>query len=82
MNVAGLSTKKQAEEVVETVFDNITRTLTKGENVSIAGFGIFRVDTRKARVGVSPKPPHEKIQIPSKRVAKFKPGQQLKDAVA
>ncbi len=81
MKIAGLDTKKQAQESVEAVFDAITKTLSRGEEVGITGFGTFRVAKRAARMGVNPKT-GEKIQIKAAIRPKFKAGKLLKDAVA
>ncbi|MBI4143089.1 HU family DNA-binding protein, partial [Candidatus Uhrbacteria bacterium] len=48
---------------------------------TITGFGTFLSKERKGRVGVNPRNPTEKIQIPSVRVPKFKAGKTLKDAL-
>ncbi|MEK7452758.1 MAG: HU family DNA-binding protein [Patescibacteria group bacterium] len=77
---AGLDTKKAAQEAVDAVFDTITATLSKKEEVSIAGFGAFKVVDRAARMGVNPKT-GEKIQIAAVTVPKFKAGKALKEAV-
>lgn len=81
MTAAGLETKKQAETVVDAIFDTITKSLTKGEEVAVAGFGTFRVAKRAARAGINPKT-GEKIQIAAKTAPKFKAAKALKDAVA
>lgn len=62
MEAAGIEVKKQGIAVVEAVFDIITKTLAKGEEVAITGFGTFKVAKRAARMGVNPKT-GEKIQI-------------------
>lgn len=80
MNTAGLQTKKQAEAAVEAVFDSIVKSLSKGEEVAIAGFGTFRAMKRAARMGINPKT-GEKIQIAAKTAPKFKAGKLLKEAV-
>jgi len=80
MNAAGLQTKKQAEAAVDGVFDTIVKSLSKGEEVAIAGFGTFRAMKRAARMGINPKT-GEKIQIPAKTAPKFKAGKLLKEAV-
>jgi DNA-binding protein HU-beta len=72
--------KKQAQEVVELVFDKIVEALKRGEEVAIAGFGSFRVMKRAGRSGVNPRT-GEKITIPPMNVPKFRPGKGLKDAV-
>ena len=81
MTAAGLETKKQSETAVEAVFDTIVKALAKGEEVSVAGFGTFKVAKRAARMGVNPKT-GAKIQIAAKTLPKFKAGKQFKEAVA
>ena len=56
-------------------------TLKSGGEVAFAGFGTFSAKKRAARVGVNPKKPTEKIQIPAMTVPKFKAGKALKDAL-
>lgn len=72
--------KKQTEECLDAVLDNITQALQKGDKVVFTGFGAFVVSDRKARQGVNPKT-GAKIQIPAMRVPKFRAGKALKDAV-
>lgn len=74
-------TKKAAGEVLEAVLEMITKSLKKGENVTITGFGTFRVSHRAARTGVNPRNPSEKIKIPAMKLPAFKAGKSLKDAV-
>lgn len=81
MKTAGLETKKQAEATVDSVFDAIVKSLGRGEEVAVAGFGTFRVSKRAARVGINPKT-GEKIQIPAKTAPKFRAGKLFKEAVA
>jgi DNA-binding protein HU-beta len=76
---AGL-TKAQAGEAVDAVFDAITGSLKKGEEVRLVGFGTFAVSQRKASVGRNPATGAE-IKIPASNQAKFKPGKGLKDAI-
>jgi DNA-binding protein HU-beta len=73
-------TKVQAEEIVEGILDAITTTLKKGEEVSIAGLGIFSVKTRAARTARNPKT-GEPVKVPATRVPKFRAAKALKDAV-
>ena len=77
---AGLDSKKQAHDVVNAVFEVITKTLSGGEDVAVTGFGTFRVRRRAARAGVNPQT-GEKIQIAAATVPKFTAGKGLKDAV-
>lgn len=80
MKAADIEVKKQAVNAVEAIFDIITKTLAKGEEVAITGFGTFKVAKRAARAGVNPKT-GEKIQIAATTVPKFKAGKLLKEAV-
>lgn len=80
MQAAGIETKKQAQQAVEAVFDAIVKTLSKGEEVAISGFGTFKVAKRAARMGVNPKT-GEKIQIKASTKPKFRAGKLLKEAV-
>ena len=80
-SVAGLDTKTQAEAAGDAVFDAITKSLASGEEVTLTGFGTFKVSRRAARQGVNPRT-GEKIQIGAKTVPKFTAGKSLKDAVA
>lgn len=80
MKAAGMEVKKQATAAVEAVFDTITKTLARGEEVAIAGFGTFRTAKRAARMGVNPKT-GEKIQIAASTKPKFRAGKVLKEAV-
>ncbi|MEK7613309.1 MAG: HU family DNA-binding protein [Patescibacteria group bacterium] len=73
-------TKTQAEEVVETLIDTIVGSLKKGDEVSVAGLGIFSTKMRPARQGRNPRT-GETIQVPAMRTPKFRPAKALKDAV-
>lgn len=75
-----LSTKKEAQEAVDCVFDTIKKTLKKNEAVQIVGFGSFKVNKRAARKGRNPQTGQE-IQIAARKVPKFVPGKALKDAI-
>lgn len=74
-------TKKAASDVLEAVLASITKTLKKGDTVTITGFGTFRVSKRAARTGVNPRNPSQKIKIPAMKLPAFKAGKGLKDAV-
>lgn len=71
---------KDADEVVNAVFDVIGDTLHNGNEVGIVGFGTFSVTDRAGRAGVNPKT-KEKIQIAPTRTPHFKSGKALKDLV-
>lgn len=72
--------KKDAAEALSTVIEEITKTLSKGGDVTLTGFGTFKVGKRAAREGRNPKT-GEKINIPAMKTPKFKAGKGLKDAV-
>lgn len=74
------STKVMAEEVVESIIEEITKTLKRGEEVSVAGLGIFSVKTRAARMARNPKT-GEQVKVAATRVPRFRPAKALKDAV-
>ncbi len=80
MKAAGLETKAQAHRLVEAVFDTIVKTMGRGEDVAITGFGTFRVAKRAARQGRNPKT-GETIQIAASVKPKFRAGKVLKEAV-
>ena len=73
--------KKDSEKAVNAAFDSITEALAAGEKVQLVGFVAFEVKERNARVGRNPKT-KETIEIPASRVASFKVGKALKDAVS
>ncbi len=76
-----LGSKKDAQAAVDAVFSTITKALKNKDTVTLIGFGTFRVDQRKARMGRNPKT-GEPIEIKAKKVPKFLPGKALKDSVA
>ncbi|HFC10601.1 hypothetical protein MNBD_CPR01-254 [hydrothermal vent metagenome] len=74
------STKADADRAVESVITSITNSLKEGEEVSIAGLGIFSAKVRPARMGRNPRT-GEAVQIQAMRVPKFRAAKALKDAV-
>ena len=74
------TTKVQAEQVVDKVFDSIVASLKKGDEVSIAGLGIFSVKARAAREARNPRT-GETVKVPAMNVPKFRAAKALKDAV-
>ncbi len=77
---AGLS-KAQANDALDALTDTVTKTLKKGDRVTLVGFGTFSTSDRAARTGRNPQT-GEPIKIKAKRVVKFKPGKELSDKVA
>lgn len=76
---SGLS-RSNATKAVESVFEAITGTLSKGDEVRLVGFGTFSVSKRKASIGRNPRT-REPMKIPASSQPKFKAGKGLKDAV-
>lgn len=73
-------TKVQAEQVVDAIFDAITSSLKKGDDVSVAGFGIFKAKMRAARTARNPRT-GDTVNVPAMRVPKFQAAKALKEAV-
>lgn len=72
--------KKQSVDFVESFFESIGKALKKGDQVTLVGFGTFKVVKRKARAGRNPatgKP----IKIAARKVPRFLAGKVLKDTV-
>lgn len=74
------STKADGERAVEAMIAFITDSLKKGDEVSIAGLGIFEAKTRAGRTGRNPRT-GATIQIKAMKVPKFRASKTLKDAV-
>jgi DNA-binding protein HU-beta len=73
--------KKEAAHAVEIIFDTITRTMSKGEDVMINDFGKFKKVDRKARMGRNPFT-GETIKIKASKKARFLPAKGLKDVIS
>ena len=73
-------TKKEANEVVATIFDEIAAKLKKGIDTDLSGFGKFTVKKRAARKGINPAT-GDKITIKASKVPAFKPAKALKELV-
>ncbi len=78
---AKTATKKEAQEIVDTVWDTIKSSLRNQEDVAISGFGTFKVKQTKARMGRNPKT-GEAIQIPAKKKVAFRVSKELKNLLA
>lgn len=77
---AGL-TKVDAKKALDVTLDAIAGALKDGDKVALLGFGNFAVAERPAREGINPAT-KEKIQIPAKKVIKFKAGAELAGSIA
>ena len=73
-------TRKEAEVIVEAIFDSIVRSLRGNDKIEIRGFGSFRTRERRGRVGRNPKT-GAKVEVPAKKIPFFKPSKELKDFV-
>ncbi|MDR1876512.1 MAG: HU family DNA-binding protein [Flavobacteriaceae bacterium] len=74
-------TKVAAKKALDSFLTNVTKSLKKGNKVTLVGFGTFSVSKRNAREGINPQT-KAKIKIPAKKVAKFKAGAELSSAVS
>ena len=72
--------KKQAEIIVNTVFQSIVEALRHDDKIELRGFGSFRVRKRRSRQGRNPKT-GDRVDVPAKRIPYFKPGKELKDLI-
>ncbi len=73
-------TKADAGKALDALLESVTEGLTGGDRIALVGFGSWTVEERKARTGRNPRT-GEEIQIPAKKVVKFKAGAGLTDAV-
>ena len=76
---SGLS-KADSKKALEAVVATVKEALVAGDKVALVGFGTFAVSERPAREGINPRS-KEKIKIAAKKVAKFKAGKELNDAL-
>jgi len=73
-------TKRTANDVLEAVLSQITKSLKKGENVTVTGFGTFRLSKRASRMGINPRT-RERMKIAAMKLPAFKAGKAFKEAV-
>ena len=73
--------KREAAQDVDAVLETITETLRRRDQINFTGFGKFMTSDRKARMGVNPRNPGEKVHIPAATVPKFTAGSSLKQTV-
>ncbi len=74
------TTKADAERAVDAIFECIEQAMKDGDQVSVAGFGIFEAKMRAAREARNPRT-GEPVQVPAMRVPKFRAAKALKDSV-
>ena len=75
----GLS-KTASDQVLNSILNAITGAVSAGDKVTLIGFGTFSVSARPAREGRNPQT-GDTIQIPARKIVKFKAGSKLSDAV-
>jgi len=73
-------TKRQAERTLDVLMDSVQEALSKGDSVTLVGFGTFSVISRAARKGRNPQTGRE-IFIPASKTPKFKPGKSLREGI-
>ena len=78
-NTLGIN-KREAKEIVELLFEEMSQALAKGEDIKLSGFGVFALRDKSARPGRNPKTGKEVI-IPPRRVVTFRSGEKLKTRV-
>ena len=76
-----ISTKKEAERLINGFFSTLEEILVNGDDLSIIGFGKFETTTKAARVCRNPKT-GEEVKVLEKKVVKFKVGKGLAEKVA
>ena len=76
-----VSTKKEAQAAVDCVIQTITKAMSKGDSVTLVGFGTFKPVKREARTGRNPQT-GAPIRISARKVPKFTPGKGLKEALS
>ncbi len=69
---------EEVEQVVDVFFEEISERLAEGGRVELRGFGAFSTRERQARTGRNPRT-GEKVEVPAKRVAYFKPGKEIRE---
>jgi nucleoid DNA-binding protein len=73
-------TKRQAEQVLDVLLEGIQTALSRGESVTVVGFGTFSVLARTSRKGRNPRTGQD-IMIPARKIPKFSAGKGLREAV-
>lgn len=73
--------QEDVQTVIQKSLDTITDALRDGEHIEFRDFGVFEVCTRKSRIGRNPNRPENVVQIPERKVVKFKAGKKMKKLV-
>ncbi len=75
-------TQHQVLDVVQKTLDGIIDALDASQHVEFREFGVFTIVERKARIGRNPNQPLDVVQIPVRKVVKFKPGKRMRDMLS
>lgn len=73
--------QRDVMNVVQLALDTVTNELAAERGVEFRNFGVFEVVERKERVGRNPNSPKHTVQIPERKVVKFKPGKIMRERV-
>jgi nucleoid DNA-binding protein len=73
--------QEDVHTIIQKTLDYITEALVKGDSVEFRDFGVFQVCTRKPRIGRNPNKPENVVQIPARKVVKFRAGKVMKATV-
>ena len=73
--------QQAVKEAIQKMLDYIIESMAAGESIELRNFGVFKVRTRKARLGRNPNKPEQEVRIPAKRVPDFKPGRIMRAKV-
>ena len=69
--------RREARAIIDCIFENISECLSRGESVTLRGFGTFKVKKQKARLARNPRKPEIEVHIPERKVVHFKAGRKL-----
>ncbi len=75
-------TQLDVYSVIQKALDGIIDALKCGKHVEFREFGVFEITARKARIGRNPNKPEDVVQIPARKVVKFKPGKRMRQMLA
>ena len=75
-------TQREVMDVIQRALDIITNELAADRGVEFRNFGVFEVETRKPRIGRNPNEPENTVEIPARKVVKFKPGKVMRRKVS
>ena len=73
--------QKNVHAVIQNLLDSIIGILRNGSSIEFRNFGAFKVIIHKARKGINPNYPYDKIDIPAKKVVVFRQGKKLQDLI-